>query len=151
MQNAPSLLAFAAMMSPEVAALDLQPDGEPVLLDLPQTQAMGEQVYAALGEDALALSVGDKGHAKLADMLEAEAGENGTIFNFSMDANRYYTFIGEAMMQADNDDENPMSPKFQAAMQDVMLAIADMYDRMTVDMRVSEDGIVFDSVVILAE
>jgi len=152
MQNAPSLVAFAAMMSPEVAALELQPDGEPVLLDLPQAQAMGEQVYAALGEDALALSVGDKGQARLGDMLVADASDNGTIFNFSMDANRYYTFIGEAMAQADDDDdENPMSPKFQAAMQDVMLAIADMYDRMTVDMRVSEDGIVFDSVVILAE
>ncbi|MGI9201694.1 MAG: hypothetical protein ACR2QL_11585 [Woeseiaceae bacterium] len=151
MQNAPSLLAFAAMMSPEVAALELQPDGEPVLLDLPQAQAMGEDVYAALGDDALALSVGDNGQAKLGDMLVADASDNGTIFNFSMDANRYYTFIGEAMVQADDDDENPMSPAFQAAMQDVMLAIADMYDRMTVDMRVTNEGIVFDSVVILTE
>lgn len=151
MENAPGLLAFGAMMSPELAALNLQPDGEPVLLDVPQAQMAGEELYVALNDDALALSVGSGADSKLTGMLEAEAGDNGTFFNFSMDAGRYYTFIGEAMAQAEPDDEDPMSPEFQAAMQEVMLAIADMYDRMTVDMRFTEDGMVFDSVVLLTE
>ncbi|MGI9220778.1 MAG: hypothetical protein ACR2QS_07060 [Woeseiaceae bacterium] len=151
MKDAPALVAMGTMFSPELAALDLQPNGEVTLLDLPQAQMLGEAVYVAMNDDALSMSIGDGAETKLGDMLEAEASDNGTVFNFSVDANRYYTFIGEAMTQAEPDPENPMSPEFQAAMQDVMLAIADMYDRMTVDMRFTEDGVVFDSVVMLGE
>ena len=138
-------------MSPELAALNVEPDGKPVLLDVPQAQMAGEEMYVALNDDALAISVGNGADSKLTGMLEADASDNGTFFNFSMDAGRYYTFIGEAMAQAEPDSDDPMSPEFQAAMQEVMLAIADMYDRMTVDMRFTEDGMVFDSVVLLTE
>lgn len=151
MQNAPGLVSLGAMMSPEIAALNLQADGKPVLLDVPQAQMLGADMYAAMEDDALAISIGEGAEAKLGDMLTADASENGTFFNFSMDAARYYTFIGEAMAQAEPDDDDPMSPEFQAAMQEVMLAIADMYDRMTVDMRFTEQGIVFDSAILLTQ
>jgi hypothetical protein len=151
MKNAPALISLGAMFSPELAGLNLQPDAEPVLLDLPQAQMMGGDVYVALGDDALAMSIGDGAESSLGEMLAADAEDNGTVFNFSMDAGRYYTFIGEAMAEAEHDDDNPLSPAFQDAMQDVMLAIADMYDRMSVDMRFTEDGIVFDSVVTLGD
>lgn len=151
MNNAPAFLSFGAMMSPELAALNLQPDSKPVLVDVPQAQMLGGAVYAALSEDALALSVGDDIEAQLGPMLAAEASEEGVFFNFSMDAERYYTFTGEAIAQAGKDDENPMSPAFNAAMQDVMLAFADVYDRMSIDMRFTEDGLVMDSSVKLAK
>ncbi|MGI9272326.1 MAG: hypothetical protein ACR2QT_11160 [Woeseiaceae bacterium] len=151
MDNAPALVSLGTMMSPELAGLNLQADGEPVLLDLPQAQMLGGDVYLAMTDDAVAMSVGDGAEDELGDMLSADAKENGTFFSFSMDAGRYYSFMGEAMAMAEDDDDNPMSPKFQAAMQDMMLAVAEIYDRMSVDVRFTEDGIVIDSGVTLGD
>lgn len=151
MDNVPALVSFGAMLSPELAGLDLQPDGEPLQLDMPQTQMLGGDVFVAMTDDALALSVGDGAETELARMLTADATDNGTFLSFSMDAARYYTFIGEAMALSEPDDENAMSPEFQAAMQDMMLVIADIYDRMFVDVRFTEKGIVIDSSVTLRD
>jgi hypothetical protein len=139
------------MVSPELANLNLQPDSAPVLLDIPQAAMLGSDVYAALSEDALALSIGEGAGAQLSSMLKADASDDGVFFNFSMDAERYYSFVGEAMAEAKNDDENPMTAVAQEAMQDIMLAIAEMYDRMSVDMRFTSDGIVIDSTVTLGD
>jgi len=151
MDNVPALISLGAMLSPELAGLDLQPDGEPLKLDMPQAQALGGDVYVAMTDDALALSVGDGAETELAQMLSADATNNGTFLSFSMDAARYYTFIGEAMALSEPDDEHAMSPEFQAAMQDMMLAIADIYDRMLVDVRFTDKGIVIDSSVTLRD
>ena len=151
MDNVPALVSFGAMLSPELAGLDLQPDGEPLQLDMPQAQMLGGDVFVAMTDDALALSVGDGAETELARMLTADATDNGTFLSFSMDAARYYTFIGEAMALSEPDDENAMSPEFQAAMQDMMLVIADIYDRMFVDVRFTEKGIVIDSSVTLRD
>ena len=102
-------------------------------------------------DNALAMSVGDGAETELSGMLAADAEDDGTFFSFSMDAARYYTFIGEAMAAAETDDESPMSPEFRAAMQDMVLAVADIYDRMSVDIRFTEKGIVIDSSVTLGE
>lgn len=151
MDNVSALVSFGAMLSPELAGLDLQPDGEPLQLDMPQAQMLGGDVFVAMTDDALALSVGDGAETELARMLTADATDNGTFLSFSMDAARYYTFIGEAMALSEPDDENAMSPEFQAAMQDMMLVIADIYDRMFVDVRFTEKGIVIDSSVTLRD
>ena len=151
MENAPALVSLGAMMSPELAGLNLQPDGAPLKLDLPQAQMMGGDVFVALTDDALALSVGDGAETELAGMLTAEAHADGTFVSFSMDAARYYTFIGEAMALSEPDDEDPMSPEFQAAMQEMMLAVADIYERMSVDVRFTEKGIVIDSSVTIRD
>jgi hypothetical protein len=151
MNNAPALVALGAMMSPELAGLGLQPDGKPVLLDLPQAQMLGHDMYAAMNNDALALSIGDGAEAELGSMLSAKGRDNGTFMAFSMDAGRYYAFIGEAIQMQEPDDETPMSPEFQKAMQDLMLAVADIYDRVSADVRFTDDGIVIDSVVTMGD
>jgi len=151
MDNAPAFVALGTMFSPELAGMNLQPDSTPVLLDIPQAQMLGGDAYAALSEDALALSIGDGAEARLGTMLAADASDEGIFLNFSMDAERYYTFMGEAMAEAKHDDENPMTPAFQEAMQDIMLAIAAMYDRMSVDMRFTEDGIVMENRISLGD
>jgi hypothetical protein len=151
MDNAPSVVSMGMMFSPELAGLDLQPDGEPVLLDLPQAQMMGGDAYIAMTDDAVALSVGDGAELKLGDMLTADATDNGTLFSFGMDAGRYYEFAGEAIAQAQKDDDNPMTPAMQHATQEIMLAMAAMFDRMSVDIRLTEDGIVMEGVETLSE
>jgi hypothetical protein len=145
MDNAPALVSLAAMMSPELAGLNLQADGEPLKLDLPQAQMMGGDVFVALTDNALALSVGDGAETALPAMLAAEAPDDGTFFSFSMDAARYYAFLSEAIALGEPDAENPMSPEFQAAMQEMMLAVSNIYDRLSVDVRFTDKGIVVDS------
>ena len=151
MENAPAMVSMGAMMSPELAGLDLQADGKPVLLDLPQAQMMGGDVYIALNDDALAMSVGQGADTKLAGMLTADVADNGTFFSFGMDAGRYYAFAAEAMAAAQNDDDNPMTPAMQQASQEIMSAMAAMFDRMSVDIRLTEVGIVMEGVETLAE
>jgi hypothetical protein len=142
MDNAPALVAMGALFSPELAALNLQPDGKPVALDLPQMQAMGIKAYAALTDSAVAIAAGDDSEADLTSMLEAEAPETAPLMSFSMDAGRYYSFLGEAIAQSDaGDDENAPSPEMQAALQDIMEAVGNVYDRMAVDVLLTADGV----------
>ena len=151
MENAPAMVSLGTMFSPELAGLDLQPDGQAVLLDLPQAQMMGGDVYVAMNDDAVAISVGDGAEDKLGDMLTADAADNGTLFSFSMDAGRYYAFAGEAMAEAQGDDDHPMPLAIQEATQEIMSAMADMFDRMSIDVRLTEQGIVMEGVETLSE
>ena len=145
MDNAPALLAMGAMMSPELAGLNLEPNGEPVAFNMPQMQAVANSVFVALQDNGLAMSFGDGMEAGLNDMLNAAAEDNGTFLSFSMDAGRYYSFIGEAMMLAEQDDEKQMPPDMRAALNDVMVAAGSFYDRMSADFKFTEHGIEIDS------
>ncbi len=151
MNNAPAMVSLGAMFSPELAGLNLQPDGKPVFLNLPQAQMMGGDVYVAMNDDAVAMSVGNGAESKLGGMLTADTPDDRTFFSFSMDAGRYYAFAGAAMAEAQKDEDNPMSPAMQQATQEVMLAMAAMFDRMSVNVRFTEDGVVMEGVETLAE
>lgn len=152
MDNAPALVGMGAMFSPELAALNLQPDGEPVALDLPQMQAMGITAHAALTDSIVAIAVGEDSQADLSGMLSAEAVEDEPFISFSMDAGRYYAFLGEAIAQAEAEEgEKSPSPEMQAAMQDIMTAVGKLYDRMSVDILLTADGIVLRATETLAD
>jgi hypothetical protein len=108
MDNATALMSLGAMFSPELAALNLEPDGKPARFESPQLQSAFDAVYLAMSDNAVAMSVGDDMDQQLPDMLAAEAEDNGILLSFSMDASRYYAFIAEAMLVAKEDDENPV-------------------------------------------
>ena len=141
MDNAQALVAMGAMFSPELAALDLQPDGEPVAMDLPQLQAMGMEAFAALNEGAVAISVGADAESQAAEMLNAEPASPPPFVSFSMDAARYYSFMGEAIAAGGADDDEAATPEMKAAMTDMMQAVADLYERMSGDVVFTEHGI----------
>lgn len=143
MNNAQALIAFGAMMSPELAALNLQPGGDPVALDIPQLQAMGIMAYAAMEDDALAISVGDDAESEVVAVLEADIADPSPFMGFSIDAARYYSFMGEAVAAGDDMDSDAASPEMRAATQEMMNAIADLYDRMTADVLFTDDGVEF--------
>ena len=145
MDNATALMSLGAMFSPELAALSLEPDGKPARFESPQLQSTFDAVYLAMSDNAVAMSVGDGMDQQLPDMLAAEAENNGILLSFSMDASRYYAFIAEAMLVAKEDDENPMPPEFQGALNDIMLAFSDFYDRMSARIRLTGRGVEIDS------
>ena len=140
MDNAQGLLAMGAMFSPELAALNLQPGGDPVPLDLPQLQAMGISAFAALTDGALAVSMGEESESEVQGMLVAEGSTPPPFMSFSIDAARYYSFMGDAIAAGEVGEDAP-TPEMKAALNDMMQSVADLYDRMSGDILFTENGI----------
>lgn len=152
MDNAPALVTMGSMFVPQLADLNLQADGKPVVLDMPQMQGMGISAYAALTEGAIAIAVGEESEADIAGLLSAEVPETAPFMSVSIDASRYYSFLGDAIATAPRkDDEHGPSPEMQAALKEIMSAIADLYDRMTVDVLLTERGAEIQSSVTLKD
>ena len=140
MDNAQGLLAMGAMFSPELAALNLQPGGDPVPLDLPQLQAMDISAFAALTDGALAVSMGEESESEVQGMLVAEGSTPPPFMSFSIDAARYYSFMGDAIAAGEVGEDAP-TPEMKAALNDMMQSVADLYDRMSGDILFTENGI----------
>ncbi len=158
LEDAQTMVAMGAMFSPELAGLNLQPDGKPVLLDLPQLAAIGKAVYAAMLEDAVAVSIGVDAERRVSSVLLASPVEPPPLFSMTMDAGRYYSLIAEAMMveeePADGDEDGEeveLSPEARAAMRDAMLAVGSLYDRMAFDVHFTERGLELNSRVTLKD
>ena len=151
MDDAQTMVAMGAMFSPELANLNLQPDGKAVLLDIAQVKATGKDVYAAMVEDALAISVGADAEKRVTSVLGANSAEPAPVFSMTMDAGRYYSLIGETMVLEQDDETAELSLEAREALRDAMLAIGELYDRMAVDLRFTANGAEFESRVTLKD
>jgi hypothetical protein len=141
-ENAQDLVTMAALMSPEVAALNLLPDGEARPLELPQLATIAEEAFAALSSGALSVSIGAGAGEKAETMLEADVESPMPFMSFSMDAKRYYEFVGDAVMQQEESEESePMPPEMRNAIRDIMVSSGDIYERMSVNVHLTERGI----------
>ena len=141
-ENAEALIMLAAMMDPQIAALNLLPDGKPRKLELAQLAEFADMAYAALSTDALSISVGASAEKKSADMLLASAPDPAPFMSMSMDSARYYAMAGEAMAKqpaVDGEDEMPQA--IREAMAELMTLSGSMYERMFLDIRFTERGV----------
>ena len=151
-ENAESLVMMAAMMDPQIAALNLLPDGKPVKLELAQLAEFAGDAFAALSTDALSISLGEGAETKSADMLVADSAEPAPFMSMSMDAARYYSLLGEAMSQEPaNDEEDQMPKAIRDAVRDVMILSGSMYERMSVDVQFTKRGVEISSVIKLRD
>lgn len=142
-ENAESLVMMAAMMDPQIAALNLLPDGKPVKLELAQIAEIADVAFAALSTNALAVSLGDGAESNSADMLLADSSTPAPFMSMSMDSARYYAMIGEAMSkeQPADEDGEAMPEAIRLAMRDIMVLSGSLYERMSVDVRFTKRGI----------
>jgi hypothetical protein len=142
-ENAEALIMMAAMFDPQIAALNLLPDGKPVRLELAQLAEIADDVFAALSNDALSVSLGAGAESNSADMLVADSADPAPFMSVSMDSARYYSMVGEAMSKEQPADEEgeQMPEAIRSAMRDIMVLSGSMYDRMSVDVRFTERGI----------
>jgi hypothetical protein len=152
-ENAQALIMMAAMMDPQIAALNLLPDGKPVKLEMAQLAEISNEVFAALSDNALAISLGEGAETNSADMLVADSPDSPPFMSMSMDSARYYSMIGDAMsMQAvDTGDDSKMPAEIRSAMQKVMMLSGSMYDRMSVEIRFTERGVEIDGLMELSD
>lgn len=141
-ENAEALIMMAAMMDPQIAALNLLPDGKARKLELAQLAEFAGMAYAALSKDALSVSVGASAEKKSADMLLASAPSPAPFMSMAMDSARYYAMVGETMARQPTAEEGEeMPPAIRAAMAELMTLSGSMYKRMFVDVRFTERGV----------
>lgn len=136
--NPEGLLAMGTMFSPELAALDLGPDGVPVRLDMAQIAATGNTVHLAMSDSALALALGDGAEVGLPGMLAAEIAEQSPIMSMDMDSGRYYQMIGNAMA---GDDELDQLPEVKVAVEELNAISVALLDRVSFDIFLTSQGI----------
>lgn len=149
--NAEGLLAMGSMFSPELASLEIKPDGQPVKLDIAQVVATtGEEVYLAMSENGLAVSVGDGMEQKLSAMLSAAAPDPSPFSTFEVDAARYYNFVGAAT-SVPSAGENPTPPEVREAMQSILEVLEKTFDRIYLNVDFTQQGIEVSSKVTLAD
>jgi len=148
--NAEGLLAMGAMFSPELAALDLEPDGEPVRLEMGQLAALGQTVHIAMTDDAIAVSVGEGTEDRLGAMLAASVNDPSPFMAFEIDAARYYDSIGDAMMTDGAGDIESMH-ELQEAMQAMMNMAKESLSRLSITVDFTEHGIELNSTVHLTQ
>jgi hypothetical protein len=139
-EDAPGLVLTASMFSPELAALDIQPDGQPVELDLPVMTSRGDPPYLAMTDDSLVLATGTDSGRRIEQMLVADSKEPAPIFSAAGDAGQYYNMVGEAMSESDSQ----MSPETSESIRASMAALADVYDRMQLDVQLTQRGVEID-------
>ena len=149
MDDAPAMFMMGAMMSPDLAAVDLQPDAVPVPLALPQLQAVAESAYAAMAETALAISIGAEAKTRVSTVLNAESIEPPPFMSASMDASKYYELVSYSILAEQDEEghENPLPESAKIALSDVMLKLGEMYDRMVFDVRFTGRGIEVESTI----
>lgn len=151
-ENAESLLMMGAMFDPELAALNLLPDGKPVRLDMPKVTSVVQDAFAAMTQNAMSVSVGDGAEGNAAAVLQADTSDPSPFMSVAMDSKRYYSMVGDAMMVADSDEgEKEMPIEVRQAIRDVMIASGRLYERMAVDVRFTDRGIEVDGRVTLGE
>ena len=137
MEDAPALLAFAQMMSPELAEMSIEPDGQPQQFELPAAQDGIDSAWIALSESALAVSVSPEAENVLPEILQAESISPPPFLSMSVDAASYYAMVGETMKRRDNE----LNEEMQAAIAEVLLAAGGFYDRFSIDVEFTARGI----------
>jgi hypothetical protein len=152
MDDAAAVVAMGTMFSPELAEMNLRPNGEAVALALPQVEMMGVDAYAAMVEDALSIAIGPAAKSRVTSILAASSMVPAPVFAMTMDAGKYYELIS-AGMSADMGDgeEQRMSPEEIEAVQRVFASLSDIYDRMTTIAHFTADGAVIESVMTLKD
>ena len=97
-----------------------------------------------MSDDALAVSVGEGMQDGLTDLLTTPPAEPLATFSVELDATRYYEFIA-AGVAADPDRDLEDVPEINEAVQELMAAPAELFDRFKVDMVFTENGAEFVS------
>lgn len=142
-ENAEGLLAMGAMFSPELAALNLESNGEPVRVNVPMIDALAQIIHVAMTDDALAISVGEDMQEGLGDMLDGDIADQPPFVYAEMDAGAYYEFVGNSMT-TDIGDLGDM-PEVRDAIAAMNEASRALMDRISFEINFTDNGIEMDS------
>jgi hypothetical protein len=146
--NAQGLLAMGQAMIPQLAGTVIEPDGAAHKIDLPGGDAGTESAWIALTESAIAVSVNEGGDSMVPAMLRAEPGAPPPFMSMGLDGTKYYTLLGEAMRESDDEE---LSSEMRDALADVIEIAAEFYERLQIDVTFTARGIEIDTDMSLAD
>ena len=151
-ENAQDLVNMASMMIPQVAEMNLLPDGKARALDLPQLAEIADEAFVALSKVGISLAMGEGSAEHSEAMLVADVEMPPPFVSFSMDSKRYYDFIGDALMQENETEDGESEPlALRTAMRDVMVSSGELYERVSVNVHLTERGVEIGSRMTLSD
>ena len=146
--NAQGILALGQAMIPQLAEITIEPDGKAHRLDLTEAGAGVDSAWIGLTDSAIAVSVSEDGETILPELLRADAATPPPFMSVGVDAARYYTLLGEAMHESEDEE---MSDAMRDALSEVMNVAADFYERLQIDVTFTDRGIEIDTDMSLAD
>jgi hypothetical protein len=151
-KNAQDLVNMASMMVPQVAEMNLLPDGKAKALDLPQLAEIADKAFVALSNVGISVAMGEGSAENSEAMLVADVEMPPPFVSFSMDSKRYYDFIGDALMQENETEDGESEPlALRTAMRDVMVSSGALYERVSVNVHLTERGVEIGSRMTLSD
>ena len=147
--DALGLAAMAAMFSPEVAALE--PNGEPVRINLPMPMPVPLETYAALTPTAVGLAVGRDGEARLRQLLAAPIADTKPFLSTELDYKRYYAMFNDMLELAASADPNTPAAMLLPMQRLMTLVSEGPIERETMDLRFTANGVEMPVTITLAE
>lgn len=143
MDNAPALLQMGQMFVPELAAMQIEANGKPVKVETAQLQGIVDNVFAAMSDDAISLSVGPNAESRSAELLSSSSDGLRPFFAMTLDVGRYYQMIGELMMLETGDEKVDMPESIREGLRDSLFAFGELYDRMILSVEFTDRGVEF--------
>ena len=151
-KNAQDLVNMASMMVPQVAEMNLLPDGKARALDLPQLAEIADKAFVALSNVGISVAMGEGSAENSEAMLVADVEMPPPFVSFSMDSKRYYDFVGDALMQENETEDGESEPlALRTAMRDVMVSSGELYERVSVNVHLTERGVEIGSRMTLSD
>ena len=149
--NVQGLLAMGSMFSPELAALNIEPNGEPVALNLPPFTSQVDAAFVAMTDNTLGIGIGEGSEGSLATLVDSPVANPPPFMSVSLDGERYYDFMSDVIRAGAANDDQDVSPEAQRAMSTVMTGVGDLIERITVNIMFTDNGIEMPSEVTLAD
>jgi hypothetical protein len=151
-KNAQDLVNMASMMIPQVAEMNLLPDGKARALDVPQLAEIADKAFVALSNVGISVAMGEGSAENSEAMLVADVEMPPPFVSFSMDSKRYYDFVGDALMQENETEDGESEPlALRTAMRDVMVSSGELYERVSVNVHLTERGVEIGSRMTLSD
>ena len=144
--NPESVMALGNLFVPEIAALELKPDGEIKALQTQRLAPAQDGAWISMSRTAIGVAAGRDGEQRLASLMKLAPNKNAPLLYANVDAGAYIKLISDAtrmgLAQSGEDD-------VMASTEAMLNAVGELYDRMSVDVRISEHGVEMNSSVSL--
>lgn len=147
--NTKTLYNMAKMFSPEAAALDLKPDGKPVLLNELFPEPLPMDVFVTMSDKAFVFTAGKDSESKPAKLLNAQSNSNAPFIAYSINMKKYLNLLNTLLSNPDLADEMQKAEQGEQEMdiediKKLLNAVGNLFNTSVFTMGFRDDGIVFE-------
>jgi hypothetical protein len=133
MRKPEELVAFGNLFLPELAALELKPDGESVKVPQGRSNPTGQSVYVAMSDDRLAATLGGATDERLQGLMNKDANPDAPLLWMEADPVAYLGLY-EPLWESLGIMDEALLDEFES-----------LYDRTTFSVRTSKNGLIMSA------